>query len=106
VTTMLTGALPPLAMVPRLQVTVPEACVHVPWLLETEPKVTLPGRTSVNATPVAWPGPRLVTVTVYVRVLPTKTGFGAPLFCTRRSAGEMTLRTIPPELAPWTPLPP
>jgi hypothetical protein len=106
VTTIVTVAPPPFAIPPRLQVTVPAACPHVPWLDETEPNVTLPGRTSVNVTPVAGPGPRLVNVTVYVRVLPTATGFGPPLFSTRRSAGGFTTTTIAPTLPPWTPLPP
>ena len=61
---MVTDALAPLLMVPRLHVTVPDASLQLPWLEKAEPKVTLAGSVSDSTTPVAWDGPLLVTVTV------------------------------------------
>ena len=64
-TTMVTVALSPLAMVPRLHVTVPPASTQgVPWLGDAEIKVTAPGRVSVRVAPVAGDWPLLVIVMV------------------------------------------
>ena len=60
-----------------------------PELAETN--VTLAGRESVRVTPVAGPGPLLVTVSVYVRNLPAVTGSGASVFVIDKSAGRMTV---------------
>ena len=46
-TVMVTEALAPLLMVPRLHVTVPDASLQLPWLEEAEPKVTLAGSVSI-----------------------------------------------------------
>ena len=85
VTTMVTVALPPFAIVPRLQLTVAPP-VHVPCDGVAEPNVMLEGSVSVTLTPHAAFGPALVTVSVYVRLLPTVTGLGLALFVIPRSA--------------------
>jgi hypothetical protein len=64
VTVMVTVADPALAIVPRLHVTVPLACVHVPWVGVADTNVTPAGSVSVRVTPVAVLGPALLTVTV------------------------------------------
>ena len=61
VTTMVMVALPPLVMVPRLQVIV-LVPLHVPWLGVAETRVTFAGRVSMTVTPVAFEGPLLVTL--------------------------------------------
>ena len=53
VTLIETLALPPFAIVPSAQVTVPLACEHVPWEGVAEPKVTPAGSVSVTVTPWA-----------------------------------------------------
>src|SRR5437870_4535502 len=63
VTVMVIVALAPEARLPTVQVTVPDACVQVPWLEDAETKVTPLGRVSVTTTPVAGLGPLLVAVT-------------------------------------------
>ena len=63
VTTMLTAAFTPVAIVPRLQVIV-AAPVQLPWLDVTETKVTPAGNLSVSVTPVAGEGPLLLAVSV------------------------------------------
>src|SRR5437763_1974077 len=75
-TTIVTVALAPLLMVPRLPVTVLPAVVTVPWLGVAETNVTPAGNVSVRVTPVAALGPLLATVTMYVRVCPARTGSG------------------------------
>jgi hypothetical protein len=61
---MVIVALAPEARLPTVQVTVPDACVQLPWLEVAEPKVTPAGRVSVTTTPVAGLGPLLVATTV------------------------------------------
>src|SRR5438128_2756248 len=61
---MVIVALAPEARLPTEQVTVPDACVQVPWLDVAEAKVTPAGRVSVTPTPVAAEGPLLVATTV------------------------------------------
>src|SRR5437660_9496 len=63
-TMMVTVALAPLLMAPRLPVTVVPAVVTVPWLGVAETNVTPAGNVSVSVTLVALPGPALATVTV------------------------------------------
>jgi hypothetical protein len=62
VTTSVTVIVPPLAIPPRLQVTVPLTWLQVPWLGVADTKVTPAGRVSVRVTPVALLGPALLTV--------------------------------------------
>src|ERR1700730_17178691 len=57
-------ALAPLARLPTLQVTVPEAFVQVPWEEVADVKPTPVGRGSVTVTPVAASGPLFLAVTV------------------------------------------
>jgi hypothetical protein len=65
VTTMLTLAFPPFAMLPRLQVTVPLECVHgLPCEGVAELYVTPPGSVSVTVTPAAAEGPALLMPSV------------------------------------------
>jgi hypothetical protein len=64
ITEIVTVADPPLAIVPRLHVTVPLACVHVPWVAVADTKVTPAGNVSVKVTPLAPLGPALLTLTV------------------------------------------
>src|SRR5260370_563219 len=59
----------PTARLPTVQVTVPDACVQVPWVDDADTKVTPAGRVSVTPTPVAGLGPLSVATTVYVMVL-------------------------------------
>ena len=53
VTTMVTVAMAPSARVPRLQVTVPDVWLQLPWLGVAETNVTSAGRVSVTTTPAA-----------------------------------------------------
>ena len=56
---------PPTLTVPMLQLTVPPACVQIPWLVETETKVTCgTGNGSETITPCATPGPLFVICNV------------------------------------------
>ena len=64
VTAMAAEALAPLATVPRLQVTVPDASEQVPWLGVAETKTAPAGSTSVSVTSVAASGPPLAAVAV------------------------------------------
>ena len=60
VTTMVTVAVLPLAMSPKLQVTMPSASLQgPPWLGLADTKVTPAGKVSVTITPVASEGPVL-----------------------------------------------
>src|SRR5713101_2995934 len=94
VTTMVAVALALLARELRLHVTVPAACEQEPWLALAETKVTPAGRVSVMVTLVAPPGPLLVAVNVYVRLLPTLTGLGAPDLLSERSVAWPTTLTV------------
>jgi hypothetical protein len=62
VTTIVTVALPPLAIVPIAHDTVPATWVHVPCDGVAEPNATPPGKLSVMMTPVAESGPALLAV--------------------------------------------
>jgi len=64
VTTIVTVALDPLAIDPRLQVTVPALWVQVPWVAVADTKPTPAGKVSVRVTPLAPLGPALLTLTV------------------------------------------
>jgi hypothetical protein len=55
---------PPTLTEPKLQLTVPAACVHVPCVVETETNVTWLGRGSETFTFCATAGPLLVTCSV------------------------------------------
>ena len=66
-------------MAPRRHVTVPVACEQVPCEGVADVYDTVVGRVSVTVTLLASEGPLLVTVSVYVRVFPCFTGFGAPV---------------------------
>ena len=63
VTTMVTVALPPLAMLPSAQLTVAPA-VQVPWLGVAETRLALAGKVFVRLVAVAISGPRFVTTNV------------------------------------------
>src|SRR5262245_26311804 len=62
--TMVTVALPAAARLPRVAVTVPPACVAVPWLAVAETKLRPAGSTSVTTALWAVLGPALATVSV------------------------------------------
>src|SRR5438067_11141072 len=66
-------------MVPRLQVMLEPALLHVACEDATETRVTPPERTSSNVTPVARDGPVLVTRMDQVIFSPGATGLGAPV---------------------------
>src|SRR5713101_334317 len=83
-----------LGRAPTLHVTMPAACEQEPWLALAETKVTPAGRVSVMVTLVAPPGPLLVAVNVYVRLLPTLTGLGAPDLLSERSVAWPTTLTV------------
>jgi hypothetical protein len=85
VTTIEIVALAPLAMLPKLHVTVPPASEHVPWLGVADTYVTLGSSVSVTTTPVALSGPLFVTVTLYVTFPPTTTGSELSVFVIERS---------------------
>jgi hypothetical protein len=55
---------PPTLSEPKLQLTVPALCVQVPWVVETETKVTWLGNGSDTFTFWATAGPLLVTCNV------------------------------------------
>src|SRR5881396_2189084 len=61
---MVIVALAPEGRLPTEQVTVPDACVQVPWLELAETEVTPLGRVSVTVTPVAALGPLFFATTV------------------------------------------
>ena len=64
ITSIWTVADSPWARLPRLQKTVPFGVAQTPSEAVNDTKVTLSGRASSMLTPVAVPGPRLVTTTV------------------------------------------
>jgi hypothetical protein len=88
---MVTVAVAALARVPRLQLT---AAVQVPWLGVAETNVTPVGTASVKVTPVAGDGPLLVTIRVYVRLLPIPTGLGEAVLVTARSAEDVAVTLV------------
>src|SRR5712692_5613831 len=96
VTTMVAVALfnAMLGRAPTLHVTVPAACEQEPWLALAEKKVTPAGRVSVMVMLVAPPGPLLVAMSVYVRLLPTLTGLGAPDLNSDMSVAWPTTLTV------------
>ena len=61
VTTIVTVALPPFGIVPRVAVTVPAAFAQEPWLGEQETNATPAGSGSVTVTAAALAGPALAT---------------------------------------------
>ena len=83
---MMYGAPVPLGKVPILQVMMLPTGVAQPVT-----SVTPAGSVSVNTTPVAVDGPRLVTVMEYVSTLPALTGSGESAMSTPRSAAGLTL---------------
>src|SRR6266540_7400776 len=62
VTTTTTAAWAPLRMVPSEQVTTPPASEQMPWEALKARLLTPGGSTFVTVTPLAWFGPRLITV--------------------------------------------
>lgn len=64
VTLMMIVAWPPMVTEPSEQLTVPPLCEQVPWVVETEPKLTSVGKGSETVTFCATAGPLLDTVTV------------------------------------------
>ncbi len=90
VTMMATVTAAPLAIVPTGHDTTPAACEQLPWLGTAETNVTEPGSVSVTTTPVASDGPRFVTVTAYVTLLPATTGSTRSVFVIVRSAADVT----------------
>jgi hypothetical protein len=91
VTTIVTVALDPLAIDPRLHVTVPALWLQVPWVGVADTNTTPLGRVSVKLTPVAVLGPALLTLTVYVRLPAAATGSGESALVTDRSAEAVTV---------------
>jgi hypothetical protein len=91
VTVIVTVADPPLAIPPRLHVTVPALWLQVPWVAVADTKPTPAGNVSVKVTPVAPLGPALLTLTVYVSVLAATTGSGESVLVTERSAEAVTV---------------
>jgi hypothetical protein len=86
VTTIVTVALPPFAMLPRLQVTVLDPLQPLPWLGVADTNITPAGKGSVTVTPVAVLGPALPTINVYVKFCPTNTGSGDSVLVIERFA--------------------
>src|SRR5688572_18830404 len=75
----------PLARLPRSQETTLAFAAHAPRVVVTETKLTPGGKGSLTmADEMA--GPRLVTLIVQVRLLPTITGFGWALWVRNKSA--------------------
>jgi hypothetical protein len=68
--------------------------LQVPCDEEADTNVTPAGKISVTMTPVALLGPLLVTVIVYVNVLPTTTGSGASVLEIDRSAAALTVVVV------------
>ena len=90
-------ALALLASEPKLQIIVPSrrCLVTVPWLTTmSESFISRGGNKSVNVTPVAAAGPRLMTVTMYVTGLPRITGSGLSKIATARSASFIRLTAV------------
>ena len=81
---MVISALLPAATVPRLQLIVLPAAVHVPRLVVTD-EIVAPVSLSLTVTG-AEEGPRFATFTVYTALLPAMTCDG-PLIVTAKSAG-------------------
>src|SRR5260370_20874971 len=75
----------PTARLPTVQVTVPDACVQVPWVDDADTKVTPAGRVSVTPTPVAGLGPLFLATAAHVNAMPTVTLYGA-FFVIKKSA--------------------
>src|SRR5262249_37853832 len=86
--------LPPEGTVPTEKVTTPPETLNVPWLAVADLYVRLEGKVSASVTPEALPGPELVTVMLYVTVLPSLAEAG-PETVTARSALALVL-TIDP----------
>jgi hypothetical protein len=94
VTTIVTVAVEPLPIVPRLQVTIRFVGwlkLQVPWVVVTVPNAVFLGSWSVTEALAAASGPPLCTVSVYVRVCPVCTGSGEPVLVSERSAPLTTV---------------
>lgn len=90
VTRMLIAADCPFGRLPRFAVTVTPDCKTEPFLVADEMNDTPPGSVSIAIMPVASEGPRLVTVTVYVRFSPSATASAESVFTTERSVCAIT----------------
>src|SRR4030066_467748 len=103
VTTSVIVAEAVLAMTPRLH-----DCVVVPVQLPCdgvlETNVTPAGNVSLTVTPVAVSGPALLTVMVYVRLLPAVIGSGASVIVIPRFADPTTPELFPHQV-PQRPFP-
>ena len=86
VTTILTVAVEEFVSVPIRQVTMFEACEHVPAVVVTETNWRADGNASTTVTLLASAGPLLVTVRVYARRFPCATGLGAAVLTIETSA--------------------
>lgn len=84
----------PEASVPTLAVTVPALFDTVPCEAEAELKLIELGKTSVTTTFVALDGPLLVTVTVYVSVLPAITGSALSVLAIVRSTLPLAVELV------------
>jgi hypothetical protein len=92
VPTILTVTVAPTARLPSKQVSVTPESVQVPCVAVEVMKKRFGENESMRVTPVAGEGPLLTTVTVKVRGLPTRAGFGEAVFVTARSAdGAVTM---------------
>ena len=89
-----TVAEPPGASAPRLQTTVSAPTWQLPWLETADTMLTDGEKILVKVASVAEPGPALVTVSVYTRLSPTKTGSGAAEPSTPRSATASATRKL------------
>src|SRR5215468_2501681 len=75
--------------------------VGVPTVEPAVTKAVAGGNGSLSTAFRAMPGPRLVTVMLYVRLLPTTTGLGAPVMLRPMSAsGRLTVVATATELLP------
>src|SRR5882724_6628736 len=83
-----------LLRLPREQITVPAIWVHVPCDALAETNAVPGGNGSDKRTPVVPSGPRLVTVAVQVKLLPTNTGLGAAAIVSPRSVNACTTNGV------------
>ena len=88
VPTTVTVAVAPLGIGPRSQLTPCASSVHEPWLGVAESTLALNVSPSDTWTSIAEPGPRLVTVRVYVTGTPTSVGSGESVCEIARSSAE------------------
>src|SRR5438132_327770 len=69
------------------------AIAHSPWVVSQETNDTVPGRSSATLTPSAAPGPRFVTMILYVIQSPAPTFAGVAVISRRRSKASETTPT-------------